>query len=59
MTAGKARAGCPIRNIQSTLDGLTRSVTLNDEAGSGPGLTVAVYEEATTSSRQKRVRTPR
>ena len=46
MTAGKARAGCPIRNIQSTLDGLTRSVTLNDEAGSGPGLTVAVYEES-------------
>jgi len=32
---GKAKAGCPIKNIQPTLDGLT-----------GAGLTVAVYEEA-------------
>ena len=30
----KAKAGCPIRNIQQTLDGLTDA-----------GLTVAVYEE--------------
>ena len=32
--AGKARAGCPWRNVQSTLDGLT-----------GVGFRVAVYEE--------------
>ncbi|KAL7531829.1 hypothetical protein ACHAXR_004263, partial [Thalassiosira sp. AJA248-18] len=32
--AGKARAGCPWRNVQSTLDGLTNG-----------GLRVAVYEE--------------
>ena len=32
--AGKSRAGCPWRNVQSTLDGLTSS-----------GLRVAVYEE--------------
>ncbi|KAL7551663.1 hypothetical protein ACHAWF_014847 [Thalassiosira exigua] len=32
--AGKARAGCPWRNVQSTLDGLTSA-----------GLRVAVYEE--------------
>jgi hypothetical protein len=32
--AGKAKAGCPIKNIQGTLDGLTSA-----------GLTVAVYEE--------------
>jgi DNA mismatch repair ATPase MutS len=31
---GRARAGCPIRNIQATLDGLTSS-----------GLAVAIYEE--------------
>lgn len=31
---GKARAGCPIRNVQPTLDGLTNA-----------GLSVAVYEE--------------
>ena len=30
----KVRAGCPWRNLQQTLDGLTRN-----------GLTVAVYEE--------------
>ena len=34
--AGKARAGCPIKNIQATLDCLTTS-----------GFRVAVYEEAT------------
>ena len=34
--AGKAKAGCPIRNIQPTLDGLTPL-----------GFRVAVYEEAT------------
>ena len=32
--AGKAKAGCPVRNVQATLDGLT-----------GAGLSVAVYEE--------------
>ena len=32
--AGKARAGCPWRNVQSTLDGLTNA-----------GFRVAVYEE--------------
>lgn len=34
--AGKAKAGCPIRNIQGTLDGLTRA-----------GFRVAVFEEGT------------
>ena len=34
--AGKARAGCPLKNIQATLDGLTTA-----------GYRVAVYEEAT------------
>lgn len=34
--AGKAKAGCPIRNVQATLDCLTRQ-----------GFRVAVYEEAT------------
>lgn len=34
--AGKARAGCPVKNIQATLDCLTTS-----------GFRVAVYEEAT------------
>ena len=33
--AGKARAGCPVKNIQATLDGLTSK-----------GFRVAVYEEA-------------
>jgi len=33
---GKARAGCPIKNIQQTLDDLTES-----------GFSIAVYEEAT------------
>ena len=33
--AGKARAGCPLKNIQATLDGLTNA-----------GFRVAVYEEA-------------
>lgn len=33
--ANKARAGCPLKNIQATLDGLT-----------GAGFRVAVYEEA-------------
>ena len=32
--AGKARAGCPWRNVQATLDGLTRA-----------GFRTAVYEE--------------
>jgi hypothetical protein len=34
--AGKARAGCPIRNVQATIDGLTSQ-----------GFRVAVYEEGT------------
>ena len=42
--AGKARAGCPLKNIQATLDGLTNA-----------GFRVAVYEEAndTGASRVK------
>lgn len=59
--AGRARAGCPIRNIQATLDGLTRSPSSLEGVGvgvgrggasggradsGGPGLTVAVYEES-------------
>ena len=49
MIAGRARAGCPVRNIQSTLDGLTRTRSAlsdyDEDANDGPGLLVAVYEE--------------
>mmetsp|Transcript_8180 Transcript_8180/g.15395 ORF Transcript_8180/g.15395 Transcript_8180/m.15395 type:complete len:1426 (-) Transcript_8180:2488-6765(-) len=40
--ANKARAGCPIRNIQATLDGLTSA-----------GFRVAVYEEANDTDASK------
>lgn len=40
--AGKARAGCPLKNIQATLDGLTNA-----------GFRVAVYEEANDTGANK------
>ena len=40
--AGKAKAGCPIRNVQATLDGLTSR-----------GFRVAVYEEALDTDASK------
>jgi len=40
--AGKARAGCPVRNVQQTLDCLTRQ-----------GLSVAVYEEMEIPAKAK------
>jgi hypothetical protein len=47
--AGKCKAGCPYRNIQSTLDGLTQQ-----------GFSVAVYEEvadtSTTTKKQLKTR---
>lgn len=42
--AGKARAGCPIRNIQATLDGLTEQ-----------GFRVAVFEEGTDTDASRGV----
>ena len=39
---GKPKAGCPIQNVQATLDGLT-----------GKGFTVAVYEEITPPTDQE------
>ena len=43
--ANKVRAGCPWRNLQQTLDGLTRN-----------GLTVAVYEERFCADPRRRER---
>ena len=44
--AGKARAGCPYRNIQATINGLTQQ-----------GFSVAVYEEIGTASNSKKLKT--
>ena len=64
--AGRARAGCPIRNIQATLDGLTRAPSSSlgggqqqQRQGGGPGLTVAVFEESTDFLAQEKPDAPK
>lgn len=62
-TAGRARAGCPVRNIQSTLDGLTRAHSIlggeHGDGRAGPGLTVAVFEESTDFLSQEKNEAPK